>query len=250
VKTEPTASKKPTLAAVLKDAEARLAETEKRIKPLTEPHPDPAAARNAEAPPVEVETQAAPSAEPHGNPVAAEDVEACQADAEKQPSAKPGIDLAAVLKDTEVRLAEAEKNVAEQADACLRAKAETENVRRRALEDITKASKFAAEKFAGTMLPVKDSLEAALAVGGQTPEKLREGVELTLRQLIAAFESANLVEENPLGQKFDPNKHNAIGMTESEAEPNTVLHVLQKGYLLHGRVIRPAMVMVAKAKKA
>lgn len=98
------------------------------------------------------------------------------------------------------------------------------------------------------MLPVKDSLEAALAAENQTLEKLREGVELTLKQLAAAFEGAALAEENPLGARFDPNKHQAIGTQEAEAEPNTVVKVLQKGYLLHGRVIRPAMVMVARPK--
>ncbi|MDY0048307.1 MAG: nucleotide exchange factor GrpE [Thauera propionica] len=145
-------------------------------------------------------------------------------------------------------LRQAELKAAEHHDAWLRAKAETENVRRRAQEDIAKASKFAAEKFATAMLPVKDSLEAALAVENQTVEKLREGVELTLKQLVAAFESANLAEENPVGQKFDPNKHQAISAVESDAEPNTVVTVLQKGYLLNERVVRPALVMVAKAK--
>ena len=98
------------------------------------------------------------------------------------------------------------------------------------------------------MLPVKDSLEAALAVENQTVEKLREGVELTLKQLVSAFESASLAEENPVGQKFDPNRHQAISAVESDAEPNTVVTVLQKGYLLNERVVRPALVMVAKAK--
>ena len=121
-------------------------------------------------------------------------------------------------------------------------------MRRRAQEDITKAAKFAAEKFAGAMLPVKDSLDAALAVDNQTVEKLREGVELTLKQLVSAFEGANLVEENPVGQKFDPHRHQAISAVESDAEPNTIVTVLQKGYLLNERVIRPALVMVAKAK--
>ena len=100
------------------------------------------------------------------------------------------------------------------------------------------------------MLPVKDSLEAALAVDNQTLDKLREGVELTLKQLVAAFEGANLTEEDPLGRKFDPNMHQAISTVDSDAEPNTVVTVLQKGYLLNERVIRPAMVMVAKAKNA
>ncbi|MDR2031660.1 MAG: nucleotide exchange factor GrpE [Azoarcus sp.] len=162
-------------------------------------------------------------------------------DPEVWPAAETQIDFSAAL-------AEAEARAAEHRDAWLRAMADTENMRRRAREDVVKASKFAAEKFAGAMLPVKDSLEAALAIENQTLEKLREGVELTLKQLAAAFESANLVEENPLGRKFDPNRHQAIGMVEFGAEPNTVVNVLQKGYLLHERVIRPAMVMVAKAK--
>ena len=155
-----------------------------------------------------------------------------------------------VMPSLEQSLREAELKASEHHDAWLRAKAETENVRRRAQDDIAKASKFAAEKFATAMLPVKDSLEAALGTENQTLEKLREGVELTLKQLISAFESAKLVEENPTGQKFDPNKHQAIGALESDAEPNTVINVLQKGYLLNERVVRPAMVMVAKAKSA
>ncbi|MDR3086586.1 MAG: nucleotide exchange factor GrpE [Azoarcus sp.] len=187
-----------------------------------------------------------------GPPPAPEQAPAEQTAAEQTPPepfpAAPVIDPNALLAEAENRLAQAEARAAEYYDAWLRARAETENARRRGQEDTAKASKFAAEKFAAAMLPVKDSLEAALATEGQTPEKLREGVELTLRQLIAAFEGAQLVAENPLGQKFDPNKHQAINALESEAEPNTVLHVLQKGYLLHGRVIRPAMVMVAKAK--
>ena len=164
------------------------------------------------------------------------------------PAATPFIDPAVLLAEAESQLAEAEARAAEHYDAWLRAKAEIENVRRRGQEDTAKALKFAAEKFATAMLPVKDSLEAALAIEGQTLEKLREGVELTLKQIIAAFEGAQLAEENPLGKKFDPNKHQAIAALEAEAEPNTVIRVLQKGYLLHGRVIRPAMVMVAKAK--
>ncbi|MBS0551452.1 MAG: nucleotide exchange factor GrpE [Proteobacteria bacterium] len=153
-----------------------------------------------------------------------------------------------VMPGLEEALRIAELKAAEHHDAWLRAKAEGENIRRRAQEDIAKASKFAAEKFATAMLPVKDSLEAALSVENQTVEKLREGVELTLRQLVSAFEGANLAEENPLGQKFDPNKHQAISAVEADAEPNTVVTVLQKGYLLNDRVIRPALVMVAKAR--
>lgn len=152
------------------------------------------------------------------------------------------------MPNPEELLRAAERKAEEHHDAWLRAKAETDNVRRRADEDVAKAAKFAAEKFASAMLPVKDSLEAALAVENQTVEKLREGVELTLRQLVSAFEGAKLAEENPLGEKFDPNRHQAIGAIEADAEPNTVVQVLQKGYLLHDRVVRPALVMVAKAK--
>ncbi|MBI5936718.1 MAG: nucleotide exchange factor GrpE [Betaproteobacteria bacterium] len=132
-------------------------------------------------------------------------------------------------------------------DAWLRAKAETENVRRRGLEEVDKARKFAVEKFAGELLAVKDSLEAALATGDSaTLESLKSGVELTLRQLASVFEKQNLLEIDPLGQKFDPNLHQAIGMVEGEGEANTVAAVLQKGYLLNERVLRPAMVQVFK----
>ena len=161
------------------------------------------------------------------------------------PSVTEGPDVSPSLVDS---LRIAELKAAEHHDAWLRAKAETENVRRRAQDDITKASKFAGEKFAAALLPVKDSLEAALAIDNQTLEKLKEGVELTLRQLVAAFESQGLTEDNPINQRFDPNRHQAISAIEADAEPNTVINVLQKGYLLHERVIRPAMVVVSKAR--
>jgi molecular chaperone GrpE len=162
-------------------------------------------------------------------------------------AAAPDADRMPRLEET---LRQAELKAAEHHDAWLRARAEAENVRRRAQEDITKASKFAAEKFATAMLPVKDSLEAALASPNQTLESLREGVELTLRQLNAAFQSAGVAAEDPTGTKFDPNRHQAISVIEADGEPNTIVNVLQKGYLLHDRVIRPAMVMVSKAKSA
>lgn len=141
-----------------------------------------------------------------------------------------------------------ELKAAEHYDAWLRAKAEGENIRRRAQEDISKAHKFAVEKFAGELLAVKDSLEAALAVPEQTVESFKSGVELTLRQLTSAFEKNALFEVNPTGEKFDPHKHQAIGMVEAEQEANTVVNVLQKGYLIADRVLRPALVMVAKGK--
>ena len=144
----------------------------------------------------------------------------------------------------------AELKAVEHHDAWLRARAETENVRRRAHEDIAKAGKFAAEKFAGELLAVKDSLEAALANESQDAAALRSGVELTLRQLAGAFEKSHVVEINPLEEKFDPHKHQAISQVEADGEPNRVITVLQKGYALHERIIRPALVVVSKAKSA
>jgi molecular chaperone GrpE len=158
---------------------------------------------------------------------------------------------ATVMPSLEDLLKAAELKAAEHHDAWLRAKAESENIRRRAQDDIAKAGKFAVEKFSGELLAVKDSLEAALSSENQSAEHLKEGVELTLRQLVAAFEKSSLAEINPLGQKFDPHQHQAIGQIEApddKPEPTTVLTVLQKGYALHGRVIRPALVMVSKAK--
>jgi molecular chaperone GrpE len=142
----------------------------------------------------------------------------------------------------------AELKAAEHHDAWLRAKAETENLRRRAQEDVARAHKFAAEKFAGELLAVKDSLEAALANEQQDAAALKAGVELTLKQLVAAFEKSAVVELNPLGEKFDPHKHQAIAMVDAEQEANTVVGVLQKGYALHDRILRPALVTVAKPK--
>lgn len=175
------------------------------------------------------------------------ELEAVAASAEA-PRSEAAADAPEVTPSLEDSLRQAELKAAEHYDAWLRAKAEGENIRRRAQDDIAKASKFASEKFVTAMLPVKDSLEAALAVENQSVEKLREGVELTLKQLISAFEGAGLAEENPVGQKFDPNKHQAISAIEAEGEPNTVINVLQKGYLLHERTVRPALVVVSKAK--
>ncbi len=144
-------------------------------------------------------------------------------------------------------LRQAELKAQEHHDAWLRAKAETENARRRAQEDIDKARKFALDRFAADLLPVKDSLEAALATGDEVSvESLKSGVELTLKQLVSVFEKNNIIEINPLNGKFDPNYHQAIGMVDGEGEANTVASVLQKGYALHDRVVRPALVMVRK----
>ena len=147
----------------------------------------------------------------------------------------------------EESLKKAELAAQEHHDAWLRAKAEADNVRKRAQTDVANAHKYAIETFSTALLDVKDSLEAALAANNATLESLRSGVELTLKQLNSVFERFRLTEINPLGQKFDPHRHQAITTVESDAEPNTVVQVLQKGYLLNDRVIRPAMVMVSKA---
>jgi molecular chaperone GrpE len=162
----------------------------------------------------------------------------------------PGASVADTMPSLEESLKLAELKAEEHHDAWLRAKAETENLRRRAQEDVTKAHKFAAEKFAGELLAVKDSLEAALANETQTADALKAGVELTLRQLVAAFEKSSVAELNPLGEKFDPHFHQAIAMVDAEQEANTVVSVLQKGYALHDRILRPALVTVAKPKPA
>ena len=159
---------------------------------------------------------------------------------------QPGV--AEPVASPEERIAELEAQLAEQQAAVLYAKAEGENIRRRATDDIDKARKFALEKFSGELLAVKDSLEAALNIENATLESYKNGVELTLKQLSAVFEKFNLAEINPVGEKFDPHKHQAISAIEADAEPNTVVSVLQKGYVLNERVLRPALVMVAKAK--
>ncbi|HXZ09846.1 MAG TPA: nucleotide exchange factor GrpE [Paraburkholderia sp.] len=148
----------------------------------------------------------------------------------------------------EAALAEAQAKIAELQESFLRAKAETENVRRRAQEDVTKAHKFAIESFAEHLLPVLDSLEAALADNSGDLAKVREGVELTLRQLTGALEKGRVVAINPVGEKFDPHRHQAISMVPADQEPNTVVAVLQKGYVIADRVLRPALVTVAAPK--
>jgi molecular chaperone GrpE len=153
------------------------------------------------------------------------------------------------LPSLEETLRQAELKAEEHHDAWLRAKAETENVRRRAQEDISKAHKFAVERFAGDLLAVKDTLEMALA--DQNPDSLRAGLELTLKNLVTAFEKAAVIEVAPAaGEKFDPHRHQAMAMVDAEQPANTVVQVFQKGYLIADRTLRPAMVAVAKAKDA
>jgi molecular chaperone GrpE len=149
----------------------------------------------------------------------------------------------------EARFAELQAKHTEMADAFLRAKAEAENTRRRADEEIGKARKFAIESFADSLLPVKDSLEAAIALQAATPEQMLEGVHATLRQLNAALERNKVVPiAPPAGTRFDPHQHQAISMVPAEQEANTVVAVLQKGYLINDRVLRPALVTVAAPK--
>ena len=154
--------------------------------------------------------------------------------------------------DLQQKLTELEARHAEVADAYLRAKAEAENTRRRADDEVSKARKYAVEGFADSLLPVKDSLEAAIALPDATPAQMLEGVHATLRQLVSALERNKVLEINPAaGTRFDPHQHQAIsvvpGPADSTQEPNTVVAVLQKGYLITDRVLRPALVTVSGA---
>jgi molecular chaperone GrpE len=147
-------------------------------------------------------------------------------------------------------LADAQAKLDEQREAWLRALADAENARKRAQADIAQARKYAAERIVEDLLPVMDSLEAALASPDSGPAALRAGVELTLRQLRGALDRAGVVVVNPeAGQRFDPHRHQAMAALEADQEPNSVLAVLQKGYTLHERVVRPALVSVARARE-
>jgi molecular chaperone GrpE len=172
------------------------------------------------------------------NPAAnGETADATQAPA---PDASPSV---------EEQLSATEAKLAEMHDAFMRAKAEGENIRRRAQEDVSKAHKFAIESFAEAMVPVRDSLEMALKVDTPSMESLKEGVEMTLKQLTSAFEKNRLLEIMPAqGDKLDPNKHQAVAVVPAEQEANTVVTVLQKGYMIADRLLRPAIVTAAQAK--
>jgi molecular chaperone GrpE len=175
-----------------------------------------------------------------------------QAQQPQQPQGAPAADAAqapAEQANLAQLLAAAEARANEMQDAFMRAKAESENIRRRAQEDVTKAHKFAVESFAEALVPVKDSLEMALKVDNPTLESLKEGVEMTLKQLSAAFERNRLLEVMPApGDKLDPNRHQAVSVVPSEQEANTVVAVLQKGYMISERLLRPAIVTVAAPK--
>lgn len=157
--------------------------------------------------------------------------------------AEPGLDSL---------LAEAQQRIEEQREALLRALADAENARKRAQADVANAHKFALEKFAESLLPVIDSLEAALGAENASAETLKSGAELTLKQLLAALEKASVSAIAPAtGERFDPNWQQAMAAVEAaDAEPNTVVSLMQKGWRLHDRVLRPALVTVAKAPPA
>ena len=157
--------------------------------------------------------------------------------------------IAAVNSADDSKVVELEARLAEMSDAYLRAKAEVENIRRRADDDVSKARKFAVESFAEAMLPVMDSMEAAIAMPDAKVETVLEGVHATRRQLAAALERNKVVELNPAaGTKFDPRQHQAISVVAAEQEPNTVVMVLQKGYSIADRTLRPALVTVTAPK--
>jgi molecular chaperone GrpE len=153
------------------------------------------------------------------------------------------------LATAQAELATLQAKSSELADQYLRAKAEADNARRRAEEEISKARKFAVESFAESLLPVADSLEAGLIIKDATTEQVREGAQATLRQLLAALERNKVIAINPpAGTKFDPHQHQAISVVPSEHEVNTVVSVLQKGYSIADRVLRPALVTVSAPK--
>jgi molecular chaperone GrpE len=154
----------------------------------------------------------------------------------------------ATVSDVERDLQAALAKAAESQELYLRARAETDNVRRRSAEEVSKAHKFAVESFAEALVPVIDSLEKALEVKDASADQLRAGVEITLKQLRAAFEKNKLSPIDPQGQKFDPHQHQAISMVAAEGvPPNHVVAVLQKGWLIADRVLRPALVTVAQS---
>ena len=176
--------------------------------------------------------------QPNGEPMSPEEREAAQF-----------ANDADALAQAQAELAILQAKNADLAEQYLRAQADMQNTRRRAEDEISKARKFAVESFAESLLPVTDSLEAGLAIKDATPEVIREGAEATLRQLKSALERNKVIEINPAsGTKFDPHQHQAISMVPAEQDANTVVAVLQKGYSIADRVLRPALVTVAAPK--
>lgn len=177
------------------------------------------------------------SAEPEHTEIAPSDVPAGPG---LGAGAEPAPHLASLLK-------EAEDEAARLKDAWLRAKAEADNIRKQAQNDVAKAHKYAIERFAQELLTVRDALELSLATPNATTDALKDGVELTLKNLKTAFDKERIEEINPAGEKYDPHRHQAMTLIESSEPPGTVVQVFQKGYLLNDRVLRPALVAVAKA---
>ena len=188
----------------------------------------------------------APEQDPVKRPTAPGEAEQAATAAQEAPALE-----SATVVDVEAELQAALAKASENYELYLRAVAEVENTRRRAQEDVAKAHKYGIESFAEALVPVVDSLEKALEAHNATPESMRAGVELTLRQLRSAFEKGRLAEINPVGQRFDPHNHQAISMVPAEAAggvpPNHVVTVLQKGWRIADRVLRPALVTVASA---
>ena len=182
-----------------------------------------------------------PFFDPMDPPLSPEELEAAAAANEA--------DAAAQLDNALGEVETLKTKVAELTDQALRAQAEAQNARRRADDEIAKIRKFAVESFAESLLPVLDSLEAGLKVDNASAEQLREGTEATLRQLLAALERNKVVEVNPAaGDRFDPANQQAISMVPADQEANTVVSVLQKGYTIADRVLRPALVTVTAPK--
>ena len=200
-----------------------------------------------------------PSPSPSGAGTTAPPAASAPSDAAAGPGVGPGVsagvgpDAAGLVDGADLHIAsdaialiEAQARVAEYHEAYLRAKAEMENIRRRAQEDIAKTHKYAIENFAEALVPVIDSLEAALATPAATPEQMRSGVEITLRQLLSAFEKARLTPIDPKGERFDPNRHQAISMVPSaDVAAQHIVAVLQKGWVIADRVLKPALVTVS-----
>ena len=166
-----------------------------------------------------------------------------------EPQVADGAEPELTVESSAQLIEELNQKLGEMQDNFLRAKAEGENIRRRAVEDIAKAHKFAIESFAEHLVPVTDSLYAALSAEAVDAKAFKEGLEITLKQLLSAFEKGRMTEINPaVGDKFDPHHHQAISAVPSEQEPNTVVSVLQRGYSIADRVLRPALVMVSAPK--
>ena len=194
---------------------------------------------DTEKQPTPPEAESAPPETASTEPTAAEVLAAVKAAA--------GDTAEAVAPEVSVESLQAQLNEAN--DAFLRAKADVENARRRADDEIQKARKFAVDGFAESLLPVIDSLEAALTVEQNTIEQMREGVAATQKQLLSALERNKVTQINPpSGEKFNPHQHQAISVVPAEQAPNTVVTVLQKGYLIADRVLRPALVTVTAPK--